>query len=228
MRFSSCFPFQRGRAVRRCRRAASGRPPPSLKVRWKGARFVPLSVVEALLAGPAAGRGALERGRPERVPGAGRMERRAVPAAIRSGAAVDRLTGDVAAHRTGVPGVRSGAGLWGVAPSRTRRPSPLGGAGPQAACACWPIPVSAESAPAAGAGRAPPEFRGRRAAGADPAPGAGRVPSGGGARTPARRRPPTGCCRCSARPDGQRGLGPGQLLASDPRRPGREPRRPGR
>jgi CRISPR type III-A-associated RAMP protein Csm4 len=50
VRFSSCFPFQ-GETLFVAPPRNLWPPPPSSKVRWKGARFIPLSVVEALMAG---------------------------------------------------------------------------------------------------------------------------------------------------------------------------------
>ena len=50
-------------------------PPPSSKVRFKGARFVPLKVVETLLAGRPLDGGELGHRRGERMPGVGRRAR---------------------------------------------------------------------------------------------------------------------------------------------------------
>src|SRR5260221_9997549 len=52
VRFSSCFPFQ-GETLLVTPPRSAWPPPPSTKVRWKGAQFVPLEVVEAQLAGRA-------------------------------------------------------------------------------------------------------------------------------------------------------------------------------
>jgi len=49
VRFSSCYPFQ-GDVRFVVPPSFLWPPPPSLKIRWKGARFVPLKVVEDLLA----------------------------------------------------------------------------------------------------------------------------------------------------------------------------------
>src|SRR5689334_19955259 len=50
VRFSSCFPFQ-GDTLFVVPPRNLWPPPASSKVRWKGARFVPLSVVESLVSG---------------------------------------------------------------------------------------------------------------------------------------------------------------------------------
>jgi CRISPR-associated protein Csm4 len=114
VRFSSCYPFQ-DEVLFVVPPGNLWPPPPSLKVRWKGARFLPLPVVESLLA---------DRPLDEeqwRVDG---MSRCLVPVrwdqgpfrtAIRSAAAVDRLSGDVAVHRTACLEFTPGAGMWAVA-----------------------------------------------------------------------------------------------------------------
>src|ERR1044071_6269298 len=52
VRFSSCFPFH-GDKLLVTPPLSLWPPPPSAKVRWKGAQFVPLEVVESLVAGRA-------------------------------------------------------------------------------------------------------------------------------------------------------------------------------
>ncbi len=114
VRFSSCYPFQDDlRFV--VPPSSLWPPPPSLKVRWKGARFVPLKVVEDLVA---------ERPLDEeqwRVDG---LSQCLVPAewsrgpfqpAIRSNAAIDRLSGNAVAHRTACLEFSPGAGMWALA-----------------------------------------------------------------------------------------------------------------
>ena len=114
VRFSSCYPFQ-DEVLFVVPPGNLWPPPPSLKVRWKGARFLPLPVVEELLA---------ERPLDEeewRVDGmsrclvSSRWNRGPFRAAIRSAAAVDRLAGDVAVHRTACLEFTPGAGMWAVA-----------------------------------------------------------------------------------------------------------------
>jgi len=114
VRFSSCYPFQDELAFV-VPPSSLWPPPASLKVRWKGARFAPLKVVEDLLA---------ERPLDEerwRVDG---LSQCLVPAdwsrgpfqpAIRSNAAVDRLSGNAVAHRTACLEFSPGAGMWAMA-----------------------------------------------------------------------------------------------------------------
>src|SRR5436190_11349911 len=52
VRFSSCFPLYGDTLLVTPPRSAWP-PPPSTKVRWKGAKFVPIEVVESLVAGRA-------------------------------------------------------------------------------------------------------------------------------------------------------------------------------
>jgi CRISPR type III-A-associated RAMP protein Csm4 len=113
VRFSSCYPFQR-ELLFVLPPLSLWPPAPSLRVRWKGARFVPVSVVEDLLAGRALNEDGWK------VDGASRclvpVEWGAGPfdTAVRSGASVDRLSGGVAPYRTACLEFRSGAGMWAV------------------------------------------------------------------------------------------------------------------
>ena len=114
VRFSSCFPFQDDTEFVPPP-SSLWPPPPSLKVRWKGARFVPLKVVQELVA---------DRPLDEeswRVDG---LSRCLVPAAssqgpfrlaVRSNAAVDRLTGGTFVHKTACLEFSPGAGMWALA-----------------------------------------------------------------------------------------------------------------
>ncbi len=118
VRFSSCFPFL-GETLFVTPPRHLWPPPPSIKVRWKGARFVPIEVVDRLVAGaallednwvmdgpsgcllPATPRGSL-RG-PFRI-------------VSRPAAAVDRLTGaSIEPHSTACLEFCDGAGLWCLA-----------------------------------------------------------------------------------------------------------------
>jgi len=115
VRFSSCFPF-----VDEISFVVPPRslwPPSSLtaaRVRWKSARFVPLEVVSALVAGHALDEdrwtvdGASECLLPSGVPGPFRT-------GLRWSAAVDRLSGSSDRHATACLEFRHGAGLWAVA-----------------------------------------------------------------------------------------------------------------
>jgi CRISPR type III-A-associated RAMP protein Csm4 len=112
VRFSSCFPFQ-GDTGFIVPPKSVWPPAASPKVRWKGARFIPLKLVEVLLDG-----GSLEE---ERWTLDGQSEclvphGRGGPFRIglRSGAAVDRLGRGIAPHTTACLEFSPGAGLWTV------------------------------------------------------------------------------------------------------------------
>jgi CRISPR type III-A-associated RAMP protein Csm4 len=112
VRFTSCFPYQRDILFV---------PPPrtlwpphgSGKVRWQGARFVPLSVVERLLSGSPLDEdrwivdGATGCVLPSDRPHAGPFR-----TALRGAAAVDRLTGESIAHTTACLEFAGDSGLW--------------------------------------------------------------------------------------------------------------------
>lgn len=93
-------------------------PPPSLKVRWKGARFVPLSVAAGLLGAkfPSESRWSVDGASQCLIP-LNRKRGAAGPfrAALRGHAAVDRNTGNVAPHRTACLEFAEGGGLWAMA-----------------------------------------------------------------------------------------------------------------
>ena len=114
VRFSSCYPFQ-GEVRFVVPPSCLWPPPPSLKIRWKSARFVPLKVVEDLLAGRVLDEETW------RVDG---LSRCLVPTgwncgpfrpAIRSSAAVDRLSGAPVAHKTACLEFSPEAGMWALA-----------------------------------------------------------------------------------------------------------------
>ena len=114
--FSSCFPFLDEIGFVVPPRTIWPPTSPALmsaRVRWKSARFVPLSVVQAMLAGQAldGNQWSLD-GASECLVPAGR------PGPFRTGvrwsAAVDRLTGAVERHSTACIEFRPGAGLWTV------------------------------------------------------------------------------------------------------------------
>ena len=113
VRFSSCFPYQ-GDTLLVVPPRNLWPPPPSSKVRWKGARFVPLAVVESL----AAGKGLSEDGwvidgpsecllpfATPAVPGPFRVS-------VRSSAAVDRDGESVSPHSTACLEFTPACGLW--------------------------------------------------------------------------------------------------------------------
>ena len=112
VRFSSLYPFQNEIGFVVPPRSIWP-PPPSTKVRWKGVRFIPLGLVGALLSGRA-----IEEDRWD-VDGTSQC---LVPAGrtgpfrldLRSGAAVDRLSGAVEPYQVACIEFLPGAGLWAV------------------------------------------------------------------------------------------------------------------
>ena len=113
VRFSSCFPFQ-GNTLYVVPPQNVWPPAASSKVRWKGARFIPLKVVETLLAGQVPKEdawvvdGSSECLMPTSAPlGSGLFR-----ASVRSGAAVDRAGESVAVHSTACVEFAPGCGLW--------------------------------------------------------------------------------------------------------------------
>ena len=110
VRFSSCFPFQ-GDTGFVIPPKSVWPPAASSKVRWKGAKFVPLPLVELLLNG-----GVLEEdrwsldGQSECLVPHGRGGPFRI--GLRSSAAVDRLGAGVAPHATACLEFNAGAGLW--------------------------------------------------------------------------------------------------------------------
>jgi CRISPR type III-A-associated RAMP protein Csm4 len=113
VRFSSCFPFQGN--TRYVAPPRSVWPPPvSAKVRWNGARFVPLDLVDSLLCGDAAGEDRWAVDGPSEClihPG----QRGPFRQVVRSAAAVDRWSGVSEPHRTAGMEFAPGAGLWALA-----------------------------------------------------------------------------------------------------------------
>src|SRR6185369_13163167 len=113
VRFSSCFPFQ-GDTGFVVPPKSIWPPAASSKVRWKGARFIPLKLVELLLDG-----GSLEEdrwtldGQSECLVPHGRSGPFRI--GLRSAAAVDRLGSGVVQHSTACLEFSQGAGLWAVA-----------------------------------------------------------------------------------------------------------------
>lgn len=116
VRFGSCFPYQ-GETLLVAPPRNLWPPQASSKVRWKGARFVPLSVVETLAAGRTLSEGAwavdaesecLVPARNPAVPGPYRV-------GVRSSAAVGRDGGSVTPHSTACLEFTPDCGLWTVA-----------------------------------------------------------------------------------------------------------------
>jgi CRISPR type III-A-associated RAMP protein Csm4 len=110
VRFSSCFPFQ-GEALFVVPPRSLWPPPPSAKVRWKGSRFVPLSVVEDLIHGrPVPEEGWTVDGASECLVPMGSQGPFRV--SVRSNAAVDRQGAGVEPHSSACLEFAPGAGLW--------------------------------------------------------------------------------------------------------------------
>lgn len=115
VRLGSCFPYQ-GDTLLVAPPRNLWPPQASSKVRWKGARFVPVSVVETLAAGGTLPEGSwsidaesecLVPARTPAVPGPFRVS-------VRSNAAVDREGLAVAVHSTACLEFTPGSGLWTV------------------------------------------------------------------------------------------------------------------
>jgi len=113
VRFSSCFPYQSD-ALFVVPPRNLWPPPPSSRIRWKGARFVPLSVVEAL----ASGRGISEDGWMIDGPSECLLPFSAPPkpgpfrVSVRSSAAIDREGAAVFPHSTACLEFTPESGLW--------------------------------------------------------------------------------------------------------------------
>jgi CRISPR/Cas system CSM-associated protein Csm4 (group 5 of RAMP superfamily) len=117
VRFSSCFPFQSD--ILFVVPPRSLWPPPATavsagKVRWKGARFVPLTVVSALAGGqPLQEDQWTVDGISECLLPAGQAG--PFRTSLRWNAAIDRMTGNAERHSTACLEFRHNAGLWAVA-----------------------------------------------------------------------------------------------------------------
>lgn len=116
VRFSSCFPFHQDTLYVVPPRHIWP-PPASSKVRWKGARFVPLKVVETLLAGKPLSEdawtvdGESECLMPSSAPPGSTLFR----ASVRSSAAMDRAGEGAAPHSVACVEFAAGCGVWFVA-----------------------------------------------------------------------------------------------------------------
>ncbi len=114
--FSSCFPFLDEIGFVVPPRTVWPPTSPALlsaRVRWKSARFVPLGIVQAILAGRALDEShwSVDAASECLVP-AGRSG--PFRTGMRSNAAVDRLSGSAERHSTACIEFRAGAGLWTV------------------------------------------------------------------------------------------------------------------
>ena len=115
VRFSSCFPFQ-GDLLYVVPPRHVWPPPASSKVRWKGARFVPLKVVDTVLAGQPLSEDAwVVDGESECLMPSSQSGGALFRSSVRSNAAVDRAGEGVTPHSTACLEFTPGAGLWFVA-----------------------------------------------------------------------------------------------------------------
>jgi CRISPR type III-A-associated RAMP protein Csm4 len=92
-------------------------PPPSAKVRWRNARFVPLAAVRSLVADQPLNdnRFYLDGASGCLLPAEAKFRSGPFRAVLRSHAAVDRVTGNtVEAHETACLEFAAGAGFWGL------------------------------------------------------------------------------------------------------------------
>ena len=113
VRFSSCFPFHASTLF--VVPPQNVWPPAATsKVRWKGARFVPLSVVETLLAGKLLKEDAFAIDGPSECLVSSSAQVSPFRTAVRSRAAVDRAGESVAPHSSACLEFSPGAGLWFV------------------------------------------------------------------------------------------------------------------
>lgn len=131
VRFSSCFPFY-GDTLYVVPPRNVWPPPASAKVRFKGARFVPLKVVEMLISGRPLGEEnwAIDGSSECLISGGAQGPFRV---SVRSNAAIDRAGEGVAQHSTACLEFTPGGGLWMVASfaddtARERWKAPIEGA----------------------------------------------------------------------------------------------------
>jgi CRISPR type III-A-associated RAMP protein Csm4 len=123
VRFSSCFPFVEGADLIAPPRTLWP-PAASAKLRWKSASFVPVSVVEALLAGQPLDEEAWAIDGPsESLVPAGQSG--PFRLSSRKNAAVDRLTGIAAPHSTACLEFSPNAGLWCLVSSDDQWAEPI-------------------------------------------------------------------------------------------------------
>lgn len=116
VRFSSCFPWQEDELFVVPPRNIWP-PPPSAKVRWKGARFVPLSLVSLLLAEKVIDeeRWAVDPASDCLLPAQRRFTTGPFRVSVRSSAAVDRLSpGITDLHATACIEFAERSGMWFV------------------------------------------------------------------------------------------------------------------
>ena len=116
VRFSSCFPYH-GDTLLVVPPRNLWPPPPSSKIRWKGARFVPLAVVESLLAGkpPSEDAWTVDGESECLMPATATAGSTLFRAAVRSSAAIDRNGDAATAHSVACLEFTTGSGFWFIA-----------------------------------------------------------------------------------------------------------------
>lgn len=115
VRFSSCFPFH-GDLLYVVPPRHIWPPPASPKVRWKGARFVPLKAVETILAGQPLSEDAWAvDGESECLVPSSQAGSALFRSSVRSSAAVDRSGEAVTPHSSACLEFTPGSGLWFIA-----------------------------------------------------------------------------------------------------------------
>jgi CRISPR type III-A-associated RAMP protein Csm4 len=131
VRFSSCFPFQ-GDTRYVVPPRSLWPPPPSSKIRWKAARFIPLSLVQSLLDGQPVSEDAwtIDVQSECLLPASNSFSQGPFRIAVRSAAAIDRDGQGVLAHSSACLEFTPSSGLWMVAgfsssQARDRWTSPL-------------------------------------------------------------------------------------------------------
>jgi CRISPR type III-A-associated RAMP protein Csm4 len=119
VRFSSCFPFH-GDTLLVTPPRNVWPPPPSPKVRWKGAQFVPMEVVSSLLARRTVSEDGwvIDTASQCLLPSSAGAASGPFRIAVRSSAAVDRGGTGVAPHSTACLEFTAGSGLWMAAAFR--------------------------------------------------------------------------------------------------------------
>lgn len=113
VRFSSCFPLL-GDTLLVTPPRSLWPPPPSAKVRWKGAQFVPMSVVASLIGARAVSEDgwSIDTACECLLPAATQAAAGPFRISVRSSAAVDRGGNAVAPHSTACMEFSPGNGLW--------------------------------------------------------------------------------------------------------------------
>lgn len=116
VRFSSCFPFH-NETLYVVPPQHLWPPPASSKIRWKGARFVPFSIVESIIAGkpPSEDAWTVDGESECLMPATATAGSTLFRASVRSSAAVDRNGDAATAHSVACLEFTTGSGFWFIA-----------------------------------------------------------------------------------------------------------------